>query len=90
MTRDVSPLVAKLRKDGWVLVTEAATRVGLTTPAIHKWIADEAIEGLTHGHKTWVKWIQVVEHVGVQKCVVLGIIKKADAPKYETKKVATK
>lgn len=80
----------KLRAKGYVPVSEAAAAVGLSGPAIHKWVADGAVEGVTHGHRTWVKWIQVILHLGVKKCVVLGIIKEADAAKYETKKVATK
>ena len=62
--RPDSELTLKMRKQGYLLCTEVAKRVGVHKATVYRWIKDELATVVDHNGAYYVKWESVYDHMG--------------------------
>lgn len=62
-----------MRKRGFLLVSEAARKVGRTNQTLYRWLAEEKVEGLRDGFRRYVRWSTVLRHIGRDACELRGL-----------------
>lgn len=63
-----------MRDKGWLLVAEAARKIGVTPQTIYRWIEDKKVTGLRDGYRRYVSWASVMKHLGPHACAVRGLL----------------
>lgn len=55
-----------MREQGYLLISEAARKVGVAVQTIYRWIdnEDNPCEGVRDGFRRYVLWSSVLEHLG--------------------------
>lgn len=62
----------KLAAQGFVLVSEAAERVGTAPATVTKWIKDGHIKSITVAGTRFIEWASLLKHLGPEGAKLLG------------------
>lgn len=54
----------EMRQRGFLLVAEAARKIGKTPQTIYRWIDGGNAEGLREGFRRYVRWSSILTHLG--------------------------
>jgi hypothetical protein len=53
-----------MREQGYLLVGEAARKIGVAPQTIYRWITAGKADGFREGYRRFVKWATVLDHLG--------------------------
>jgi len=60
----------EMRSEGYLLVREAARKIGVSSQTIYRWIAENKVEGFRNGYRRYVNWRSILRHLGPQACKI--------------------
>lgn len=68
-----------IEKQGWVLCSDAARRIGKTVQTIYKWIDVGKVSGTCiGGYRKYVRWDDVLDHLGPIESKALGLTRTSE------------
>jgi excisionase family DNA binding protein len=59
-----SNLTERLRHEGYLPISEVATRIGLHYTTVYRWVRENIVDFVDFGGAYYVKWASVVAHLG--------------------------
>lgn len=62
-----------MRGKGYLLVSEAARKIGVSPQTIYLWLEAKKVEGFREGYRRFVRWSTVLRHLGPESCEVRGL-----------------
>lgn len=65
-----------MRDQGWLLASECARMVKKDVRTLYRWIDANKVRGFKEsGHRRYINWQDVLDHMGEERCQILGISK---------------
>ena len=64
-----------MRKRGYLLISEAARKLGRPNQTLYRWISEGKVEGFREGYRRYVKWASVLKHLGEPATAMRGLSK---------------
>jgi excisionase family DNA binding protein len=65
-----------MRKRGYLLISEAARKLGRPNQTLYRWIEEGKVVGFREGYRRYVKWGSVLKHLGPQAAEMRGLRQK--------------
>ena len=62
--RPDSVLTQKMQNEGYLLCTDAASRIGIHKATLYRWIRDGVVRAVDFNGAYFVEWGSVVDHMG--------------------------
>lgn len=62
-----------MRTKGYLLVAEAARKIGVAPSTIYRWIEERKVDGFREGYRRYVRWVSILEHLGPVSLQVRGL-----------------
>lgn len=63
-----------MRNKGWLLASECSRIIGKDVRTLYRWIDAGKVGGFKEsGHRRYIKWADVLRHMGSEKCNALGL-----------------
>lgn len=63
-----------MRSKGWLLASECSRIIGKDVRTLYRWIDAGKVDGFKEsGHRRYIKWADVLSHMGSEKCNALGL-----------------